>query len=30
VLGTLGLGVIFYVIQLMTEPTAMRTTPAVE
>ena len=28
VLGALGLGVIFYVIQLVTEPAAMRTTPS--
>jgi hypothetical protein len=27
VLGALGLGVIFYVIQLVTEPEAMRTAP---
>jgi amino acid transporter len=30
VLGALGLGVIFYVIQLVTEPAAMRTTPEVQ
>ena len=30
VLGTLGLGLIFYVLQLMTEPEAMRSTPEVQ
>ena len=30
VLGSLGLGVVFYVVQLVTEPRAMRTTPDLE
>jgi hypothetical protein len=30
VLGSLGLGLVFYVVQLITEPRAMRTEPGQE